>query len=85
MSFIDVDLLAWAKDASYFTTLAATNIISPAISLLSYHLDFQTVLGKHPKARKIADLSWAAFYEAGIYNKKDNSLYVTSNYERPDR
>jgi gluconolactonase len=81
MSFVNVDLLALARDATYFTTLPATNINLPAISLLSYHPDFQTVLGENATARKIADLPWPAFHEAGIYNKKDNSLYVTSNYE----
>ncbi|KAG4416623.1 hypothetical protein IFR04_010266 [Cadophora malorum] len=84
MSFVNVDLLALARDANYFSTLSATNITAPAISLLSYHPDFQTVLGENATARKIADLPWEAFHEAGIYNKKDNSLYVTSNYQSLD-
>lgn len=81
MSLIHVDLLALATDATYFSTLSATNITTPAISLLSYSPDFPTVLGENATARKIADLPWQAFHEGGIYNKKDNSLYVTSNYQ----
>ena len=84
MSFVNVDLLALARDANYFSTLSATNVTAPAISLLSYHPDFQTVLGENATARKIAELPWEAFHEAGIYNKKDNSLYVTSNYQSLD-
>lgn len=81
MSFVNVDLLAMSRDANYFSTLAATNITSPTISLLSYSPDFQSLLGQNATARKIVDLPWQAFHEAGIYNKKDNSLYVTSNYQ----
>ncbi|KAI9054231.1 hypothetical protein LZ554_001399 [Drepanopeziza brunnea f. sp. 'monogermtubi'] len=81
MSFVNVDLLALARDATYFSTLSATNMTAPSISLLSYSPEFQTVLGANATARKIADLPWEAFHEAGVYSKKDNSLYVTSNYQ----
>ncbi len=84
MSFVNVDLLALARDATYFSSLPATSIGSPAISLLSYHSEFPTVLGENATARKIADLPWQAFHEGGIYNKKDNSLYITSNYQSLD-
>jgi hypothetical protein len=56
MSFVNVDLLALARDATYFTTLLAININLPAISLLSYHPNFQTVLGENATAQKIANL-----------------------------
>ncbi|CZS90948.1 related to gluconolactonase [Rhynchosporium agropyri] len=81
MSYVSVDLLALARDATYFNTLSATNISAPAISLLSYSSDFPSILGEHATARKIADLPWEAFHEGGMYNKKDNSLYITSNYQ----
>ncbi|POR39513.1 Gluconolactonase [Tolypocladium paradoxum] len=79
--FVNIDLLAVASDANYFAKLPATNITAPAISLLAYHDDFYNVLGHNATARKVLDLPWAAFHEAGIYNKKDNSLYITSNYQ----
>lgn len=81
MAFVHVDLAALATNPNYFTELPATNVSEPAISLLSYHPDFETLLGPDASARKIADYPWEAFHEAGIYNKKDNSLYVTSNYQ----
>ncbi|PNY27708.1 Gluconolactonase [Tolypocladium capitatum] len=77
---VNVDLLALARDATYFANLPATNITAPAISLLAYHDDFYDVLGRDAKARKVWDLPWSAFHEAGVYNKKDNSLYIASNY-----
>ncbi|KAK6581263.1 hypothetical protein PZA11_005954 [Diplocarpon coronariae] len=83
MSFVNIDLLALAKDATYFSTLAATNISTPAISFLSYDPSFQAVVGGNATARKVLDLPWQAFHEAGIYNKKDHSLYITSNYQGP--
>ncbi|KAK4095563.1 hypothetical protein PCL_06765 [Purpureocillium lilacinum] len=79
--FVDVNVAALATDAGYFAKLPATNIIEPAISLLAYHDDFYRVLGRDAKARKVWDLPWEAFHEAGIYNKRDNSLYVTSNFQ----
>ncbi|PHH92698.1 hypothetical protein CDD83_5935 [Cordyceps sp. RAO-2017] len=82
--FVQVDLLAVATDAQYFAKLPATNIVEPAVSLLSYHADFEHVLGPAATARKLWDLPWEAFHEAGIYNKKDNSLYITSNYKSLD-
>lgn len=79
--FVDVDLLALASNANYFSTLPATSGAEPAISLLNFNSSFQTdVLGENATARKIADLPWQAFHEAGIYYEPDNSLYVTSNY-----
>lgn len=84
MAYVSVDLLELAQNPNYFASLAATNISEPAISLLSYHPDFETLLGPDATARKIADLEWEAFHEAGIYNKKDNSLYITSNYQSLD-
>jgi gluconolactonase len=78
--FTAVDLLAFATNINYFSTLSATNGTQPAISLLTYNKSFETVLGPGATARKIADFPWQAFHEAGIYFKPQNALYVTSNY-----
>ena len=81
-SVVIVDLLALAKDANYFNTLAATSGSSPAISLLSFDPAFEnSVLGPTARARKLADLVWEAFHEGGIYDQKTNSLCVSSNYQ----
>lgn len=81
MSYVQVDVAALATNANYFSTLPATNGTEPAISLLSYHPDFEKLLGPGATAEKITDLPWEAFHEAGVYNKKDHSFYITSNYQ----
>ena len=79
--FVNVDLLALATNANYFSTLAATSGTSPAISLLVYNSTFQTdVLGVNATATKLADFPWQAFHEGGIYYQPDNSVYVSSNF-----
>ncbi|KAK2035585.1 calcium-dependent phosphotriesterase [Colletotrichum zoysiae] len=81
MSLVNVDLHALATGgAGYLASINAANLSTPAISLLSYQPSFADVIGANATARKIADLDWQAFHEGGIYNKKDNSLYISSNY-----
>lgn len=81
--YVNIDLLAAATNAQYLTGLLGA-AAEPAISLLSYRADFYDVLGHNATARMVWDLPWEAFHEAGIYNKKDNSLYITSNYRSRD-
>ncbi|KAK2011914.1 calcium-dependent phosphotriesterase [Colletotrichum eremochloae] len=82
MSLVNVDLHALATGGSgYLAAINAANLSTPAISLLSYHPSFADVIGANATARKIADLDWQAFHEGGVYNKKDNSLYISSNYQ----
>lgn len=82
--FIDVNTLAAATEPGYFTRFPAINQTRPAISLLSYHPEFYHVLGLNATPRKVWDLPWEAFHEAGLYNKMDNSLYITSNFQNLD-
>ncbi|KAF5501261.1 Gluconolactonase [Colletotrichum siamense] len=82
MSLVNVDLNALAVGgAGYLASINAANLSTPAISLLAYEPAFADVVGANATARKIADLPWQAFHEGGIYNKKDNSLYISSNYQ----
>ncbi|KAI9997865.1 hypothetical protein PInf_002378 [Phytophthora infestans] len=81
MSLISVDLHALATSgADYLASLYALNESNPGIVFLSYDASSADVLGTTATATKIADLSWQAFHEGGVYNKEDNSLYVSSNY-----
>ncbi|KHN97386.1 lactonohydrolase [Metarhizium album ARSEF 1941] len=83
MSLVSVSLLAAATNANYFASLApGSNPSTPAISLRSYHPDFESVIDSEASARKVRDLSEEAFHEAGVYNPGDNSLYITSNFRR---
>lgn len=80
-SFVAIDVLAAAGNAQYWAQLLSGQ---PAISLLAYHDDFLDVVGRGATARKVWDLPWEAFHEAGVYSKRDNALYVTSNYRSLD-
>lgn len=80
-SIIPVDLLSFATNPSYLTSLVATNASNPSlINLLAYDESFSSVIGENAKARQLYDLDWEAFHEAGVYNKDTNKLYVTSNW-----
>lgn len=82
MSITNIDLLALASNPLYFSSLAATNITKPAISLLSYDNSFnQSVVFGNATARLLTDLPWQAFHEGGVYDTATNALYVSSNYE----
>ena len=60
-SFVNVDLLALAKNANYFDTLAATSGSIPAISLLSYDPSFESsVLGSTDRSSRTARQSTMA-------------------------
>ncbi|OLN91708.1 Gluconolactonase 2 [Colletotrichum chlorophyti] len=81
MSLVNVDLNSLATGgATYLASINAANLSIPEISILSYQPSFADVIGHNATARKILDLPWQAFHEGGIYNKKDNSLYISSNY-----
>jgi gluconolactonase len=80
MSFLNISLLDAAVNATYLSSLSSKIPSEPAISLHSYHPDFYNIIGQEAKARKLWDLPWEAFHEAGVYNRLDNSLYISSNY-----
>ncbi|KAJ0164107.1 Gluconolactonase [Colletotrichum tanaceti] len=85
MSLVNVDLHALATGgAGYLASIHASNLSTPAISLLAYQPSFANVVGANATARKIADLDWQAFHEGGVYNRRDNALYISSNYRSLD-
>ncbi|KAF2996273.1 hypothetical protein E8E13_004828 [Curvularia kusanoi] len=80
-SIIPVDLLSYATNPGYLSTLATTNISNPTtISLLAYDPSFTSVIGANATARQLYSLDYEAFHEAGVYNHATNKLYVTSNW-----
>lgn len=80
-SIIPVDLLSYATDPAYMSTLASTNASNPTtIALLGYDEKFPSVIGKQATARQLYSLDYQAFHEAGVYHKATNKLYVTSNW-----
>lgn len=84
-SIVPIDLLALATNPLYFTTLSATNITTPAISLLSYNPTFNTsVVYPNATATLLEDFSWQAFHEGGVYDSATNALYIASNFQSLD-
>jgi gluconolactonase len=80
-SIIPIDLLSAATNPLYFSNLVTTNISNPTtISLLAYNESFHSLMGENATARQLYNLDWPAFHEMGTYNKKTNSIYITSNY-----
>jgi gluconolactonase len=80
-SIIPVDLLSFATNPSYISTLTTTNTSNPTtISLLAYDERFASVVGANASARQLYNLDWEAFHEAGVYNRDANKIYVTSNW-----
>lgn len=80
-SIVSVDLLSYATNPGYLSTLATTNTSNPTtIELLAYDSSFASVIGEQATARQLYSLDYQAFHEAGVYNKQTNKLYVTSNW-----
>lgn len=85
MSIVNVDLLALATNPLYFSSLSATNVTQPAISLLAYDAAFnESIVYPNATARLVEDLSWQAFHEGGVYDVATHALYVSSNFESLD-
>jgi gluconolactonase len=80
-SIIPVDLLSYAVNPAYLSTLTTTNTSNPTtISLLAYDPSFPSVIGPNATARQLHSLDYEAFHEAGVYNHATNKIYVTSNW-----
>ncbi|KAK1500311.1 SMP-30/Gluconolaconase/LRE-like region [Colletotrichum abscissum] len=60
-------MMLWAKAA--------------AVEFLSYQPSFSKLIGQNATGKVAQETSWEAFHEGGIYNKKDNSLYISSNFD----
>lgn len=76
-----VDLLTLATSLPYVADLYTTENSTSSIQFLSYNDTFaNNILGQNVSSKLVADLGWPAFHEAGVYNKKTNSVYIASNY-----
>jgi hypothetical protein len=70
-SIIPVDLLSYAVNPAYLSTLTTTNTSNPTtISLLAYDPSFPSVIGSNATARQLHSLDYEAFHEAGVYNQQ---------------
>lgn len=80
-----VNLLTLATSLPYVAELYTSENSSSSIQFLSYNDAFaKNVLGPSISSTLVADVSWEAFHEAGVYNKDTNSIYIASNYQLGD-
>jgi len=78
----DVDLFQLSRSLSYASSIfALANTGNETVNFLSYNNSFKTdILGPCPAVTLIANESWNAFHEAGVYYKETNSAYISSNF-----
>lgn len=77
-----VDVVRLAASLPYVNELTAiANTSSDHVSFISYSDDFaNNVLGHNASQEMVAETSWEAFHEAGVYNIATGQLYVASNW-----
>ena len=79
-----VDLLRLASSIPYASQIASLTVGAPDdIQFISYNETFVTdILGPNVSQALVANTTWQAFHEAGVYNQATNSLYITSNWAK---
>ncbi|TID18716.1 putative smp-30 gluconolaconase lre-like region [Venturia nashicola] len=82
-SVTTVDLLALATSLPYAAQINSFTNSTPGLSFVQYEDEFSSILGLNASWEKIANESFKAFHEAGVYHQKTGQLYMTSNYGGP--
>ncbi|KAJ4991243.1 Gluconolactonase 2 [Stagonosporopsis vannaccii] len=78
---VPVDLLSYATNPTYISTLVSTGASDPTtIEILAYDQNFSSVIGENATARQLFNLSYEAFHEGGVFNKHTSKFYATSNW-----
>ena len=82
VNITSVDLLNLASSFSYSQQVINSSIYAnDNINFLSYNHSFITdILGPNVSSTLIANVTWGAFHEAGVYSQATNSIYITSNW-----
>jgi hypothetical protein len=78
-SVTTIDLLTLATSLPYAGQVSTLNTIEE-ITFQQFDNSFSTILGANASWQIIANETWQAFHEAGVYNQETNSLYITSNW-----
>ncbi|QDS77369.1 hypothetical protein FKW77_005646 [Venturia effusa] len=82
-SVTTVNLLTLATSLPYAAQINSFTDSTPELSFVQYEDEFSSILGLNPSWEKIANRSFKAFHEAGVYDQKTGQLFMTSNYEGP--
>lgn len=77
-----VDVLSLAASLPYANQLTGiANASTDHVSFISYSDEFaNNILGSNATQELVAETSWEAFHEAGVYNIATGLLYATSNW-----
>jgi hypothetical protein len=79
-SVTTIDLLALATSLPYAGEISTFSTGIENVSFQQYDNAFASILGPNASWRMIANESYEAFHEAGIYHQATNSLYISSNW-----
>lgn len=78
-----VNLLTLATSLPYAAQINSFTNSTPDLSFVQYEDEFSTILGSNASWKKIANESYKAFHEAGVYDQRSGQLFMTSNYGGP--
>lgn len=80
-----INLTVLATSFPYANELAALSFPNASdISFLSFSPAFSEIITPSTTARLISSQPYAAFHEAGVYNRGTNSIYIASNWDAYD-
>lgn len=79
-SVTTVDLLALATSLPYAGQVSMFASGVENITIQQFDNSFASILGSSPSWRMIANESYQAFHEAGVYLQDTKSLYISSNW-----
>ncbi|KAE9968530.1 hypothetical protein BLS_005790 [Venturia inaequalis] len=82
-SVTTVNLLRLATSLPYAAQINSFTNSTPGLSFVQYEDEFSSILGLNASWKKIANESYKAFHEAGVYDQTTKSLFMTSNYGGP--
>jgi gluconolactonase len=82
-SITTVNLLALATSLPYASQINSFPATTPNVSFVQYDRGFSKILGKNASWKMIANESYQAFHEAGVYDQKTGQLFISSNWGGP--
>jgi gluconolactonase len=78
-----VNLLTLATSLPYAAQFISFSATTPNVSFVQYDNSFSSILGSNASWKIIANESYQAFHEAGVYDQKTGQLFMTSNFGGP--
>lgn len=75
-----VNLFTLATSLPYAAQINSFTNSTSGLSFVQYEDEFSSILGTNASWEKIAEKSYPAFHEAGVYDQKTGQLFMTSNY-----